>query len=299
MELNYKLLWFVWILFYLIESCKSSEVKIARDGDILSPKGDNSNKYRKNAHETWLLEKPSGYWALIFQSMSIEMSHDCGHDYIEIKEIGSSEPLPPTRYCGETAPLPYISRSSRLTVTFKADDIWEMSGFKINVIYGEQRELLESKVKELTEVYTATLAQEGNKEIVEEQQEDHVPLFYILIGSSVGALVVFGVLLTYFVVTMRKQAYTHETRVPKLYYIAGAEQISSLQQTNFVRLNSKQTTLKSVQEMCNTGKRRYCKDKKLTQNQQFTETALKLVDDGRGRSQHNNLYVTSRSVAVK
>lgn len=72
-----------------IAACKSSEVKIARDGDILSPKGDNSNKYRKNAHETWLLEKPSGYWALIFQSMSIEMSHDCGHDYIEIKEIGS------------------------------------------------------------------------------------------------------------------------------------------------------------------------------------------------------------------
>lgn len=126
---------------------------------------------------------------------------------------------------------------------------------------------------------------------------DKEPVFYILIGSSAAALTVFGALLIYFFIMMRRQIHTHTTRVPTVFYMSGVQQQQrkSTQRDHFVRLKSAAQTLTSAEELCNSGKKRYRKNKENPQQTTLDIASFKIVDPS-GRSQHNNLYVSNSIV---
>lgn len=274
-------------------------IKLHDGGNIRSPTEVLSQKYMKNEDQTWDLDRPIGYWALVFQSMAIETSSQCEHDYLEIRE--SEKGRRPVRYCGEVTPQPYLSESPKLAVRFVTDDIWELAGFNITVIYAQTKDLLEYKVNQ-TRKQTATLGLQSD-DVENKDNQDPNRVFYILVGSSTGALVVFAVLLTYFITVMRKQSLTHETRVPTLYYTSGSGNGDESCHASFVRLKSGQNSLKSIESaeaMCLSGKRRYLKDKKSLTQKQFAETFPKQSRNQPGsREQHNNMYVSSLTVAER
>ncbi|XP_053376069.1 uncharacterized protein LOC123534267 [Mercenaria mercenaria] len=298
-------LFFLWCMTFCLQRADAAYGKTeVKDGDVIRPRMNIlKKKYLKNTDQTWTLVANTGHWALVFHYLSIEKSSNCQHDYLEIQEHDynmSDTVHAPTRYCGEITPMPYISKTSRITVRFISDNIWELKGFNITAIYGEQKEALESKVHEMLNKYTITLALEA-EEKNEDSKDSKGAIFYVLIGSSVAALVLFFILLAYFVIAMRKQIYTHKTRVPKLYYISGASQTnyrgpSPTRREPFVRLNSGTPALKSPQELCKTGKR-YSKEKKAAKPVATDTTAVKFVEPS-CRCQHNNLYVSNALVHV-
>lgn len=271
-------------------------------GDFIQPRLNIlKKKYLKNADETWDLVADTGHWALVFHYLSIENSSHCQCDYLEIHETASVDDSPhlaPTRYCGEITPLPYISHTPRLTLHFVSDSLWELKGFNITAIHGEHRETLEAKVYGMANTYTVTQALEAEN-LQENDYSDKGTIFYVLVGSSSASLILFVILLAYFVIVMRKQIHTHKTRVPVLYYITGSNQIqgSSLSREPFVKLKSSTSTLQTAQELCNTGKRRYSKDKKAGKRNIGESTSVKFVEPN-CRAQHNNLYVSNASVHV-
>jgi hypothetical protein len=141
-------------------------------------------------------------------------------------------------------------------------------------------------------------AEETNKGVATERGA----IFYILIGCSAGALVLFIILLSYFVIATRKQIYTHGTNVPKLSYNAGVPQLNnrdpaSLIREPFVRLNSGTQEATNANELCKTGKKRYSKEKKVQKPLCGDMTSVKFVEPN-CRSQHNNMYVSNASIHV-
>ncbi|KAL4224116.1 hypothetical protein ACF0H5_017569 [Mactra antiquata] len=275
----------------------AEKVVFVEDGDIITPSIDiTRKKYHKNEDQSWYLNEKNGHWALIFNSISIEQESNCRHDYIEIRQIfEKSRPRkPPVRYCGEVLPHPYVSESSKLIIRFISDNLWEGEGFNITAVHGEDKDLLETKMNQLSQKPTALEAVQTDPS--NEADSGKGVLFYILIGSSSAAFIIFAILLTYFGFAIRRQVLTHETRVPKLHYISGSTMHPEIMKNDgtFVRLKSgTSASLQSAQELCRTGKKRYSRGKKSTTNPPIDDSTDPKCVITISRTQHNNIYVAN------
>lgn len=210
-------------------SAKSQEVTekvtFIHDSEDIRPRLFNK-KYLKNEDQLWLLSEGRGIWGLVFKEFSVEPSKNCRHDYLEVTEISLNKTdilKPPSRYCGETVPLPYISTYSRLEVRFITDSLWELNGFWIQALHASNEELLRDKMERLSQRRYKTLALKTSDEGSSLEESPGVlsekgPVYYILIGSSAAALLVFGGLLIYYVIAVRRQRKAPAS-VPDLVYV--------------------------------------------------------------------------------
>lgn len=216
MKMVYNMLFFLVGIFLSV--CGGSKLQettekmtYIHDNEDIRPRLYNK-KYLKNEDQTWVLAEDSGVWGLIFRELSIEPSKNCRHDYLQIREIvlNKTDRMPPTvRYCNETPPLPYISTHPRLELRFVTDSLWEMHGFWIQAVHASDKDILKAKMERLTKLTTKTLAlkssgKDSSYEASPGVLSDKGPVYYILIGSSAAALLVFGGLLTYYTITVRR-----------------------------------------------------------------------------------------------
>ena len=117
------------------------------------------------------------------------------------------------------------------------------------------------------------------------------PAFYILVGSATAALLIFGVLLTYFLISVRTQK--HGAHLPSVQYKPEVRQQNRAPPCG--RTLSLTSPGSRTIDMSSSA-RRYSKDKTAKGTQQKDETIPKKSVIGSQQAHNNNFYISYSTV---
>lgn len=269
------------------------------DGDVIKAPVDFMHGfYLKNQDMVWKLVAETGVWGLIFRNFSLENSTNCQFDYFEVLELTETSidfKIPPSRYCGNVHPHPYVSKNSRVQLRFVSDNIWESSGFAIQAIHFKSGEGLREKLrgmKKWNEEHSDFLsAASSTKEQDGDDPSPIGPIFYVLIGSSSAALLIFISLFIYFIINTFLRRGSRGQHEPVVFFSTTSQTLQA-QSTNTVTSRTGRPTKRW---------RRYSRDRGaptrsdtlVNQGHDLTTCQMSQKDlNTNNEFHHNNIYVT-------
>ena len=87
--------------------------------------------YPVNLRCEWLIQVAEGEKVeLMFNSFDLESDSSCRYDFVEVRDGKDASAKGLGKYCGNTGPLPFLSTSNYVFLTFYADGTDSRSGFQ-------------------------------------------------------------------------------------------------------------------------------------------------------------------------